>query len=240
MKSIFSIVFLITLSNAHFLAFLPNSDIISKQEDSTIKLNTMFIHPFEQTGMHMTKPKGVFLEDGTTSLALEKTKKFNHQAWSTEYKIKRPGVYKFFVKPDLYFEEAEGKFISHVPKVIISAFGREDGWDEAIGLDFEIVPLVKPFGLYSGNLFQGKVFYKNKAMANIEVEVELYNEFGLKAASDVHITQVVKTDDNGIFSFVMNHKGWWGFAALIEKREKEFNSKKYPIEDGALIWIKAY
>ena len=240
MKLIFSFIVLITFSNAHFLAFLPSSDIISNQKESLVKFDSMFIHPFEQTGMHMDKPAGVFLEKRTVSLPLEKTKKFNHQAWSSEYKIKKPGVHKFFVKPNLYFEEAEGKFISHVPKVILSAFGREDGWDKPIGLDFEIIPLVKPFGLYAGNLFQGKVLYKNKVMPNIEVEVELYNEFGLKAASDAHITQVVKTDKNGIFSFVMNHKGWWGFAALVEKRSKEFKGKTYPIEDGALICIKAY
>jgi cobalt/nickel transport protein len=38
----------------------------------------------------------------------------------------------------------------------------------------------------------------------------------------------------------MNHKGWWGFAALIEEGEKELNGKKYPIENGALLWLKAY
>ena len=100
--------------------------------------------------------------------------------------------------------------------------------------------MTKPFALYSGNLFQGKVLHDGKPAANTEVEVELYNEFGLKAASDAHITQVVKTDDNGVFSFVMNHKGWWGFAALIEEGEKELNGKKYPIENGALLWLKAY
>jgi cobalt/nickel transport protein len=101
--------------------------------------------------------------------------------------------------------------------------------------------MVKPFALYAGNLFQGKVLHDGKAAANIEVEVELYNEFGLKAPTTAHITQVVKTDDNGVFSFVMNHKGWWGFAALIEEGElKHSDGKMYKIENGALIWIKAY
>ncbi|MFY9094945.1 DUF4198 domain-containing protein, partial [Aliarcobacter butzleri] len=132
------------------------------------------------------------------------------------------------------------KYISHVPKIIVSAFGVEDGWDEPLGLKYEIIPMVKPFALYSGNLFQGKVLHDGKPASNVEVEVELYNEFGLKAPSDAHVTQVVKTDDNGVFSFVMNHKGWWGFAALIEEGEKDFEGKKYPIENGALLWIKAY
>ena len=39
----------------------------------------------------------------------------------------------------------------------------------------------------------------------------------------------------------MNHKGWWGFAALIEEGElKHTDGKMYPIENGALMWIKAY
>ena len=101
--------------------------------------------------------------------------------------------------------------------------------------------MTKPFALYSGNLFQGKVLHNGKLVANTEVEVELYNEFGLKAASDSHITQVVKTDENGVFSFVMNHKGWWGFAALIEEGELKYtDGKNYPVENGALIWVKAY
>ncbi len=240
---IYSMLLLVLLPlyvNAHFLVLIPNNDIIQDKKDSKINLESMFIHPFEQTGMNMEKPLGIFLEKKENSLVLEKTKKFGHKAWETSYLIKRPGVYKFFVEPEAYFEPSEEKFISHVPKTIISAFGREDGWDEALGLKYEIIPLTKPFGLYSGNIFQGKVLHNGKAASNVEVEVELYNTFALKAASHNHITQVVKTDDNGVFSFVMNHKGWWGFAALIEEGTKEYNGKKYPIENGALLWIKAY
>lgn len=236
----FYTLFLTTFANAHFLTFLPQSDIIKNKENSELKLEAMFIHPFEQTGMTMEKPFGIYLENKQNSLVLEETKKFDHKAWNSKYNIKRPGVYKFFVQPQAYYEQSEEKFISHVPKIIVSAFGREDGWDEPLGLKYEIIPLTKPFGLYAGNIFQGKVLHNGKAASNVEVEVELYNSFSLKAPSDAHITQVVKTDSNGVFSFVMNHKGWWGFAALIEEGTKELNGKKYPIENGALLWIKAY
>ncbi len=234
--------FLITLlfslyANAHFLALIPTNDIVNNQNNK-IKLETMFIHPFEQTGMTMEKPKGIFVNN--KSLSLHKIEKYKHLSWESSYNIKKPGVYSFYVQPEEYFEASEEKFILHVPKVLVSAFGREDGWDNPIGLKYEIIPMVKPFGLYKGNLFQGKVLHNGKAASNIEVEVELYNTFGLKAPTDAHITQVVKTDDNGIFSFVMNHKGWWGFAALIEEGEKKLDGKMYPIENGALLWIKAY
>lgn len=240
MKKILFLLLLALGAKAHFLTLLPNTDNVSSKENATIKLDAMFIHPFEQTGMTMEKPVGIYVNSLKNSLALKETKQFDKKSWKTSYKIKRPGVYSFFTKPQPYFEPAEGKYISHVPKVMVSAFGLEDGWDEPIGLKYEIVPLTKPFALYAGNLFQGVVLKDGKPQADAEVEVELYNEFGLKAPSDAHITQVVKADSNGVFSFTMNHKGWWGFAALIEEGEKGFEGKMYPIENGALMWIKAY
>lgn len=240
MRKLFLLLFLTIVSNAHFLTLLPSKDNIENKKDSNLHIEAMFIHPFEQTGMNMEKPFGIYLNNKNNPLLLNEIKKLNNKAWDTTYKIKRPGVYKFFVQPKPYFESSEEKFISHVPKVIVSGFGLEKGWDEPIGLKYEIIPLVKPFALYSGNLFQGKVIVDGKPASNIDVEVELYNEFGLKAPTSSHITQVIKTNSDGVFSFVMNHNGWWGFAALIMQGQKEYKGKKYPIENGALLWIKAY
>lgn len=240
MKKIILLAFAIVVSNAHFLTFMSNTDNLSNPKQTKVDFDISFIHPFEQTGMNMEKPE-VFVNSKNNKLVLSETKKFDHKSWKSSYDIKTPGVNKFFVQPQPYFEPAEEKFISHVPKLIISSFGLEDGWDTPLGLKYEIIPMTKPFALYAGNLFQGKVLHDGKPASNVEVEVELYNEFGLKAPSDAHITQVVKTDDNGVFSFVMNHKGWWGFAALIEEGElKHSDGKMYPVENGALIWIKAY
>ena len=240
MKKIIFLILTTLYANAHFLTFMANTDNIFNQKQTKVNFDISFVHPFEQTGMVMEKPE-VFVNSKNNKLNLIQTIKFNQKAWSSSYEIKTPGIYKFFVQPQPYFEPSEEKFISHVPKLIISSFGLEDGWDEPIGLKYEIIPLIKPFGLYAGNLFQGKVLHDGKAASNTEVEVELYNEFGLKAPTDSHITQVVKTDDNGVFSFVMNHKGWWGFAALIEEGElKHSDGKMYKIENGALIWVKAY
>jgi cobalt/nickel transport protein len=240
MKNILFILIFIVSVNAHFLTQLTNTDNVSNQTESNITIESSFIHPFEQTGMQMQKPIGIYVNNKNTPLKLKEIKKFDKSAWVSMYKIKKPGVYKFFTIPQAYFEENEGKFISHIPKTIVNAYGLEKGWDEPIGLKYEIIPMVKPFALYKGNLFQGKVLHNGKSVSNIIVEVELYNSFSLKAASNAHITQEVKTDSNGVFSFVLNHKGWWGFAALIEEGTKEFEGKEYPIENGALIWIKAY
>ncbi|MBS9782534.1 MAG: DUF4198 domain-containing protein [Arcobacter sp.] len=240
MKKIFLIFAFVIGLNAHFLTMLTSTDNVTSKKDSTLKIEASFIHPFEQNAMNMEKPYGIYVNSKENPLTLKQIKKFGEKAWESSYKIKRPGVYQFFTVPQAYFEPAEEKYISHIPKVIVSAYGLEDSWDKPIGLKYEIIPMTKPFALYAGNLFQGKVLHNGKSAANVEVEVELYNNFGLKAPSDAHITQVIKTDDNGIFSFVMNHKGWWGFAALIEEGQKEYKGKMYPIENGALLWIKAY
>lgn len=238
MKALLFLLSIMIGAQAHFLTFLPNNDNVQEMNESKVQFDISFIHPFEQTGMTMEKPELFY---NKIKLPLTQTSKFDHKSWTSSYEIKTPGVYQFYVQPQPYFEPAEGKFIVHVPKVIISSFGLEDGWDEPVGLKYEIIPMTKPFGLYAGNLFQGKVLHNGKPASNVEVEVELYNEFGLKAPTDAHITQVVKTDANGVFSFTMNHKGWWGFAALIEEGSlKHSDGKEYPIENGALIWVKAY
>lgn len=240
MKKLILFLSIALFAQAHFLTLLPTTDNVFEEKESNLKIQAMFIHPFEQTGMNMEKPVGVYLNSKNNALPLKQINRFNHKSWSTSYKIKKPGVYKIFTIPKPYFEASEQKFISHIPKVIISAYGLEAGWDKPLGLKYEIIPMIKPFALYVGNQFKGKVLHNGKAAANVEVEVELYNEYGLKAPTPSHITQVIKTDDNGIFSFVMNHKGWWGFAALILEGEKEFQAKKYPVENGALLWVKAY
>ncbi len=238
-KLIFILLFALSLK-AHFLTLIPQSDYIEDQNQSSLSFTMAFMHPFEQTGMTLVKPE--FYEAGNKKpLNLHSVQLLNHQAWQSKLDIKKPGVYSFYVKPQPYFEKSEAKYISHVPKVMISAYGREDGWEEPLGLDYEIVPLTKPFGLYQGNLFQGKVLRHGKAVSNVEVEVELYNTYGLKAPTSAHVTQVIKTNEDGVFSFVMNHKGWWGFAALIVEGEKVHDDgMMYPIENGSLLWIKAY
>jgi len=237
---LFTFIFAMSLE-AHFLTLLPETDVVSKKQKYSFEAS--FIHPFEQTGMTMEKPKRVvlFKNSKREDLKIKEIKKFNHKAWKGEFELKLPGDYIIYVDPKEYFEPAEGKFIRHITKTVINGYGMEDGWDTPANLQVEIIPLVKPYGLYKGNTFTGQVLHHEKPAANVEVEVELYNDKGLKAPTDAHITQVVKTDSNGVFSFTMPHSGWWGFAALIEEGEIQHSDGiMYPVEVGGLIWVKAY
>ena len=122
----------------------------------------------------------------------------------------------------------------------MAAFGDDTGWDLPLGLTTEIVPLLRPFGNYAGNSFTGQVLLKGKPVPDCEVEVELYNRDGkVKAPSEYHITQVIKTDSNGVFTFTCPLPGWWGFAALnsADYTLKGPNGMDKEVELGAVLWI---
>ncbi len=248
MKKFTYVLLLTSLSlYAHFQMILPDKDIIENKEESEILLWLIFCHPFEGGVMNMEKPSefGVFVKGVKKENLLTGLNKYmsnGKTTWKTTYKIKRPGDYIFYIVPKPYWEPAEEKFIVHYTKAIINAFGLEEGWDREVGLKAEIIPLTRPYGLYTGNVFRGLVKVNGKPAPFIPVEVEYYNkDKGYKAPAGPFITQVIKTDANGVFCYAMPKAGWWGFAALTDIKEKMKNpedGKKYPVEIGALIWVR--
>ncbi|MDA3969744.1 MAG: DUF4198 domain-containing protein [Desulfobulbaceae bacterium] len=228
---------------AHFGMVIPSDNIVTQQKKS-VELSLSFSHPFELIGMDLTKPEKFYvIKDGkkTDLLAsLKETKVMGHKAWQTNYRVKRPGVYHFAMEPKPYWEPAEDLSIIHYTKTIIAAFGADEGWDEPMGLPTEIVPMLRPFGNYAGNSFSGKVLMNGQPVPHAEVEVELYNQDGsLQAPSDYHITQVIKADANGIFTFTCSRGGWWGFSALNEANYtlKNPQGEAKAVELGAVLWI---
>ncbi len=234
----------VSLSWAHFGMIIPSDDIVSKEDSKKIALQVQFIHPFEGHYMNMEKPKAFGVLDGTKKTDLLQTLKKKDVkgfiTWETAYRIKRPGDKVFFIEPAPYWEPAEEIFIIHYTKVIVNALGLEQGWDSEIGLKTEIVPLTRPYGLWAGNVFQGIVKVDGKAVPHAEVEVEYYNEDGkIKPPAEPYITQVIKADKNGVFTYAMPKTGWWGFAALNTAEYRlERGGKKYPVEIGAVLWVR--
>ncbi len=230
-------------ATAHFGMAIPAQNTVSP-DNRTVSLTLSFSHPFEEIGMPLEKPAAFYVvkDNKKTDLlnSLEKISLMDHLAWQLDYPVKRPGVYHFVMEPQPYWEPTEDSFIIHYTKVIIPAFGADDGWDSATGTPVEIIPLLRPFGNYTGNTFVGRVQQHGKAMANTAVEVEFYNQQQqYSAASDYHITQLVHTDSNGIFTFTCTNPGWWGFAALstAEYLLKNPEGQEKPVELGAVLWI---
>jgi cobalt/nickel transport protein len=225
---------------AHFGMVIPSDSMVMQGENKTITVTLSFSHPFEGEGMELVKPAvfGVMANGKKLDLlkSLSKTEVMGHTAWEIPYTIKQPGVYMFYMEPQPYWEPAEDCHIVHYTKTVVTAFGDDEGWDEEIGLKTEIVPLSKPYGLYAGNVFQGIVKLDGKPVPFCEVEVEYYNKDGkAHAPTNYMVTQTIKADMNGVFTYSAPGAGWWGFAALNTSDEK---IKGKDVEIGAVIWVR--
>lgn len=229
---------------AHFGMVIPSDTMVMPGDNRLVKVILSFSHPFERQGMELVRPAefGVMTRGEKQSLldSLTEARVMGHKAWTVGYRITRPGVYTFYMQPAPYWEPAEDCYIVHYTKTIISAFGDEEGWDEPVGLKAEIIPLTRPFGLYAGNVFQGIVKVDGKSFPWAEVEIEYYNQDGRsEAPTDYMVTQTIKADQNGVFTYAAPKAGWWGFAALTTSDKKmKYKGQDKDVEIGAILWVE--
>ncbi len=234
---------------AHFQLLVPDTDVVTTKGGRTAALDIIFTHPMEGELMNMERPArfGVVIKGGKpVDLlgTLKEVKRGKFSTWKADYKFTTPGDHIFFVEPRPYWEPAEDCFIIHYTKVCVNGFGMEEGWDAELGLKTEIVPLVRPYGLWAGNVFRGIVKIDGKPAPYAEIEVEYYNEPGkpaVKAPTGAHVTQVIKADGNGVFCYAMPKAGWWAFAALSTADYKmKHNGVDKDVELGAVFWVTTY
>jgi cobalt/nickel transport protein len=231
---------------AHFQEIIPSADIVESAKDASLTIDLTFTHPMEQGPvMNMAMPETLDVitpsgrESLLTSLSLSSAAG-EAQTYQVNYQLKKPGDHIFYIQPAPYWEPAEGVMIVHHTKVVVDAFNGEANWDALVGAPVEIEPLTRPYGLWTGNLFQGIVKKHGKPVPFAEVEVEWRNDGTVTAPYESYITQVIKADANGVFSYVMPKSGWWGFAALVEADQPMTNpeGKSVPVEEGGLIWVR--
>jgi cobalt/nickel transport protein len=252
---ILSVLAFAPVARAHFGTITPSEDIVTQETSKTITVEVKFIHPMEMHYMDLEKPKrfAVVIKGGKPMDLLSTLQSAQGKApdqdrgfsfWKAAFTIQKPGDYTFFMEPAPYWEPAEDKFIVHYTKVCVNALGLSEGWDKPVGLETEIVPLTRPYGLWTGNVFTGQVLLKGKPVPDAEIEVEYLNESPdnkniVKAPSDPYVTQVVKADKNGVFTYAMPRAGWWGFAALGEASWKlKKDGKQKSVEIGAVTWVR--
>ena len=230
------------VAGAHFGMIIPSDEMVMKGESNNVSLQLMFWHPFENVGMELARPAkfGVVANSVKTDLlqTLISQKVDGYTTWKTNYRIKRPGIYVFYMEPQPYWEPAEDSYIVHYTKTVVAAYGEDEGWSEPIGLRTEIVTLSRPFGLYAGNVFQGVVMVNGMPVPHTEVEVEYFNlGESYSAPTDYMVTQTIKADSSGVFTYAVPKAGWWGFAALsTDNRQIEGKD----VEIGAVLWVNFY
>ncbi len=243
------VVGFVSIASAHFQIILPSDDLINDGENTELEIQLIFTHPSEASHtMDMEKPEmfGV-LHKGKKNDLTNSLKSFSYQggkAWEAIYDAKGFGDFVFYLKPAPYYEAMEDAYITQITKVVVNSLGMPTDWDAEIGLQAEIIPLNKPYGLWTGNVFQGIVQMNGEPVPYAEVEVERINSQSFSGLlgeeqdfpSDAHVTQVIRADENGVFTYGIPKSGWWGFAALMEG--EKVDGKDHEI--GAVMWIKAY
>lgn len=228
---------------AHYGMIIPSDSMISQDDGRSVALTMSFSHPFEEAGMVLERPVSfaVIHEGDTTDLlgVLEDASVMGEPGFTLDYPLERPGTYIFTMEPQPYWEPAEDAFIIHYTKTYVTAYGDDEGWDSELGLKTEIVPLSKPFGLWEHNVFQGIVKMDGEPVPYAEVEVEFFNEgAGAAVPDELMITQTVKADGNGVFTYAPPASGWWGFAALnTADYTLPQDGEDKAVELGAVIWV---
>ncbi len=247
---------------AHFQTIYTDESALEKGKEINLKM--VFTHPFEaghtmdmgkdEEGkicppkafgvMHKGKKKDLI----NTLKPVEFTSLTNKgKAFEASYKLRGMGDYIFYFDPAPYYEGSEDIYIEHVTKMIVNVAGAPTDWDAEVGLPVEIVPLDKPYALWTGNVFRGVVKCNGKPVPDIEIEVEYMNhdiqgnafvkKAKVEAPQDAFVTQTIKADSNGVFTFGIPRAGWWGFAALGAGGDLTHNGKELSLD--AVIWVQA-
>jgi cobalt/nickel transport protein len=241
---------------AHFqMIYTPESAL---EKADTIGFKLVFTHPFEAGHtMDMGQPEQFFVvRKGKQSDLLSTLKPItwtsltnSGAAYETTYKLRGMGDNVFCLVPSPYLETEEDCYIQQITKVVVNTGGFPTDWDSEIGLPAEIVPLDKPYALWTGNVFRGIVKGGGEPVPFAEIEVEYMNHqpqleknaFALKAEveapQDAFVTMTIKANANGEFSFGIPRAGWWGFCALGTGPVKEHKGKE--LSQDAVIWVQA-
>lgn len=242
-------------ASAHFQMLYTPESALGKGESLNLKI--VFTHPFE-AGHTMDMDgveKFVVLHKGETSDLSESLSPImwtsltnSGKAYEAQVPLKGMGDYVFGLVPRPYFEESEGVWMQQCTKMIVNVAGLPTDWSEELGLPVEIVPLDKPYALWTGNVFRGGVKAGGKAVPFAEIEVEYLNhqpllesnsfakEAAAAAPQDAFVTQTIMADGNGVFVYGIPKAGWWGFAALGVETEEY---KGAELGKDAVIWVQA-
>ena len=251
-------------SFAHFqMIYTADSDISGK---SSVPFELIFTHPSDGVEAHSMDigkdEKGtinpvveffsVHNGEKTDLKAGLKASKFGPTSKQvTSYKfnldkssgLKGGGDWGLVFVPAPYYEASEEVYIQQITKVLVNKDDLATDWNKRLANGYpEIIPLSNPI-TWKGEIFRAQVVDKaGKPVANAEIEIEYLNA-NIKNSKFVGELQKEKTatviyaDENGYFSFIPIHKGYWGFAALGAGGKMKHNGKE--LSQDAVLWIEA-
>jgi len=242
-------------AHAHFHTFFPDgSPNCYAKRGKEITFKYFWGHPYEYIIFDAPTPKFYVLKpDGKKDEVKLKEIKMKDKetgkmraAYEVKYKPTALGDSYLCLEAPAIFVEEEELFWKDYVKQPIHVMS-ERGWDKPVGLEIEMVPLTRPYGIEEGFVFKGQALYKGKPLPNAHVEIEKYNGFYVKGKNlpidqfgneDVPmITRAAKTDVNGYVVYTLDEPGWWMISVAHEGGEMERDGKKYPVELRGGLWV---
>lgn len=169
------------------------------------------------------------------------------KGYKSKHKLKKMGDHLFVLKSAPYYSELEGIYLQPITKTVVNIAGKPTDWDRELGLEAEIVPLSKPYGIWEGSSFSGMVKASGIPVPFAMIEVEYLNsEIDMKnnkmgkaktnANHQSFKTIELKANERGEFTFHLPLAGWWGFTAKHVGLNKKYNGKELSIE--GTIWVQ--
>lgn len=212
------------IASAHnlYIETDTNPEIPTEQEvqihfGHPISPESCMIVPMEYARVH--KPDGTIAdleleEDSGYRTASEAT------YWTTSVTLDQVGDYTIAAsRGAIYFDPAwhdlagPPELTRDWAKVIIHG-GGEEQWDKAVGLEFEIVPLVSPYELDVGDTFEAKLLYNGEL-----VKAEYAAAYESESIHDPEVAQVGETAEDGTFSIYISKPGMWTIKGKYDMEE---------------------
>lgn len=175
---------------------------------------------------------------------LEETTAYNAPAWTTEVALPHAGVYQFIVETKPAWTPVSNRFVQHTAKALHSGQDSTLYWDQPAGLDFEIIPLTRPFGLCAGMSFSGQALQSGKPLSGAFVEAAWLpqdNTAQRKRTGKLSHTpmQEIRTTDDGAFTFTLPWAGWWSFSSVIPGGDplRDPSGQMKPVDRKTTLWV---
>ncbi len=223
--------------------------------------------PQALTAMHVFGEHGERIERTEYLSVIEEVMAWGQPVYRAVVALPLAGVWHFVLQTKAEWRPELDRFVQYVSKVQVPAFGSSEGWESALGLSFEILPLSRPFGLSAGMSFTGRVMRDGKPLADTTVDAAWLNtaikpsvrpmptpEEKARAmknprnekqasqkilpSSPYQAVQQLRTGSDGIFTFTCPKAGWWAFAASAEGDSlQDPAGNQKPLEIKTVFWV---
>lgn len=169
---------------------------------------------------------------------VEEIRYLDKKAWGANVALPEPGLYQFIMESKPFWDEKKNKYFQQSAKLYLPVLSNGSGWDKAVSQDLEIVPLTRPYGLQNPAFFSARLVKNGKAVEDTPVYAGRLN-VNKKSSPSRWLEQMEsRTDQAGIFSFVLNESGWWYCEATVQGEPlKGTDGEMKEVRKSAIIWL---